>query len=73
MRSEASLLRALLTKVCYEVCVEPELQPVSNPDDFPLPLSTLRSEHVWILQKMGFGVAGQKGALWMCEYLFPFQ
>ena len=44
------------------MCVEPELQPISNPDDFPLPLSTLRSEHVWILQKMGFGVAGQKGA-----------
>jgi len=35
----------------------------------PLPLLVLRREHAWILQKMGFGAAGWKGALWMCEYL----
>ena len=33
------LTATLLTEVCHQVCVEPELQPVDNPDEFPLATS----------------------------------
>jgi len=33
------LTATLLTKVFHQVCVEPELQPVDNPDEFPLATS----------------------------------
>jgi len=32
----------LLTEVCSQVCVEPELQPVQNPDDFRLATSNIQ-------------------------------
>ena len=33
------LTATLLTEVCSQVCVEPELQPVNNPEDFSLATS----------------------------------
>ena len=33
------LTATLLTAVCSQVCVEPELQPVNNPEDFSLATS----------------------------------
>ena len=35
------LTASLLTEVCSQVIVEPEMQPVSNPDEYPLAGPTL--------------------------------
>jgi len=42
------LTATLLTEICHQVCVELELQPVDNPDEFPLATSNTQKGHNWM-------------------------
>ena len=65
------LTATLLTEVCFQVCTEPELQPVNNPDEFHL---ILKKELVWVLPWIVFGVVAQRYVLlmFMCLTHLPF-
>jgi len=41
---------SLLTEVCSQVIVEPELQPVSNPDEFSLATYNTQEGVLWMLR-----------------------
>ena len=63
------LTASLLTEVCSQVIVEPELQPVSNSDEYPLATSNTQDGTRLDVVMNGFwGVVNQRNALLMSEF-----
>jgi len=50
----SDLTATLFTEVCHQVCVEPELQPVDNPDEFPLATSNTQVRARFYVAVNGF-------------------
>ena len=67
------LIACLLTGMCYQVQVEPVLQPVSNPGSFALSTAnTQEGAHLDIAMSGSGGGVGRNAVLWMLESLIPF-
>ena len=61
----------LLTEVCHQVQVEPELQPVSNPDSFSLSTANTQEGAQLDIVMNGFWGSQSERCLWMCEFSIP--
>ena len=65
------LTARLLTEVCHQVQVEPELQPVSDPEAFSLSTANTQEGARLDIAMSGFWGVGLNAVLWMLGSSIP--